>query len=130
MPRIFVFGQYVLFFWIAENGEPVHIHVGVKRAAANSTKFWLTKNGGCTLANNESKIPAKDLRIADVDGRDLPVTPLVLQSYFPIARNPKTTSTTPGSRTLFPETAREQNSPTSCAAIALCVSTVRRTYKI
>lgn len=62
MPRILVFGQYVLFFWIAENGEPVHIHVGVKRAAANSTKFWLTKNGGCTLANNESKIPAKDLR--------------------------------------------------------------------
>ena len=43
MPRILVFGQYVLFFWIAENGEPVHIHVGVKRAAANSTKFWLTK---------------------------------------------------------------------------------------
>lgn len=42
MPRILVFGQYVLFFWIAENGEPVHIHVGVKRAAANSTKFWLT----------------------------------------------------------------------------------------
>lgn len=36
MPRILVFGQYVLFFWIAENGEPVHIH--------------------------ESKIPAKDLR--------------------------------------------------------------------
>lgn len=62
MPRILVFGRYVLFFWIAENGEPVHIHVGVKRAAANSTKFWLTKNGGCTLANNESKIPAKDLR--------------------------------------------------------------------
>lgn len=62
MPRILVFGQYVLFFWIAENGEPVHIHVGIKRAAANSTKFWLTKNGGCTLANNESKIPAKDLR--------------------------------------------------------------------
>lgn len=52
MPRILVFGQYVLFFWIAENGEPVHIHVGIKRAAANSTKFWLTKNGGCTLANN------------------------------------------------------------------------------
>lgn len=62
MPRILVFEQYVLFFWIAENGEPVHIHVRVKRAAANSTKFWLTKNGGCILANNESKIPAKDLR--------------------------------------------------------------------
>ena len=57
MPRLLIFGQYVLFFWIAENGEPIHIHVGVKRAAANSTKFWLTKDGGCKLANNESKIP-------------------------------------------------------------------------
>lgn len=62
MPRVLIFGQYVLFFWIAEKGEPIHIHVGVKRAAANSTKFWLTKDGGCKLANNESKIPAKDLR--------------------------------------------------------------------
>ncbi|RHF70007.1 hypothetical protein DW661_09575 [Collinsella sp. AM24-1] len=63
--------------------------------------------------------------IADVDGRVLPVTPLVLDDARLLEA-----MATPGSRTLFPETAREQNSPTSCAAIALCVSTVRRTYKI
>lgn len=68
--------------------------------------------------------------IADVDGRVLPVTPLVLQSYFPIARNPKTTSTTSGSRTLFPETAREQNSPKSCAAVALWARATRHPYRI
>ena len=28
----------------------------------NSTKVWITKNGGCILANNNSKIPAKELR--------------------------------------------------------------------
>ena len=27
----------------------------------NSTKVWLTKSGGCILANNNSKIPDKDL---------------------------------------------------------------------
>lgn len=62
MPRILTFGQYVLFFWIAENGEPVHVHVTVRRPAENSTKFWLTASGGCVLANNNSAIPRKDLR--------------------------------------------------------------------
>lgn len=28
---------------------------------ANSTKIWLTKSGGCILANNNSKIPQNDL---------------------------------------------------------------------
>lgn len=51
--------------------------------------------------------------IADVDGRVLPVTPLVLQSYFPIARNPKTTSTTPRSRTSLLDAARSTIYPTS-----------------
>ena len=27
----------------------------------NSTKVWLTKSGGCVLANNKSNIPSKDL---------------------------------------------------------------------
>ena len=27
----------------------------------NSTKVWLTKSGGCILANNKSNIPSKDL---------------------------------------------------------------------
>ena len=62
MPRVLAFGSYILFFWIAENGEPVHIHVAEGRAAEHSTKFWLTSNGGCILANNRSRIPDKDLR--------------------------------------------------------------------
>ena len=62
MPKILSFGQYVLFFWIAENGEPVHVHIAVRRPMENATKFWLTSSGGCLLANNNSKIPAKDLR--------------------------------------------------------------------
>lgn len=30
--------------------------------SVNSTKIWLTKHGGCIVANNNSKIPEKDLR--------------------------------------------------------------------
>lgn len=29
---------------------------------ANATKIWLTKRGGCLIANNNSKIPEKELR--------------------------------------------------------------------
>ncbi len=61
MPRILTFGEYVLFFWVSENGEPVHIHVAIKRPTKNATKFWLTASGGCILANNDSAIPEHDL---------------------------------------------------------------------
>ena len=63
--------------------------------------------------------------IADVDGQVLPVTPLVLDD----ARSLEAMATS-GSRTLFPETAREQNSATSCAAIMLFAPATRRAYKI
>lgn len=62
MPRVLTFGQYILFFWMAENGEPVHVHVAVRKPSEHSTKFWLTSNGGCLLASNNSKIPEKDFR--------------------------------------------------------------------
>lgn len=67
MPRVLEFGKYIIFFWIGEDGEPVHVHVSVKRPSDNSTKIWLTRNGGCKLALNKGQIPPKDLRdIMDV----------------------------------------------------------------
>jgi len=38
----------------------VHISKGIP--VENSTKVWITKAGGCMLANNKSKIPQKDLK--------------------------------------------------------------------
>lgn len=61
MPKVLEFGPYILFFWVGENGEPVHIHVALKRPAENATKIWLTSSGGCFLAHNRSKIPERDL---------------------------------------------------------------------
>lgn len=63
MPKILIYGQYILFFWVDEDGEPVHIHVAVKRPIKNATKFWLTANGGTILANNNGNISARDLRL-------------------------------------------------------------------
>ena len=62
MPKVLTIGRYVLFFWVSENGEPVHVHVAVRRPEKSSTKFWLTAAGGCVLANNNSDITDKDLR--------------------------------------------------------------------
>ena len=39
----------------------MHVHISKGRPVPNSTKVWLTKRGGCILANNNSKIPDKDL---------------------------------------------------------------------
>ncbi len=41
----------------------------------NATKIWLTKSGGCILANNSGRIPLKDLN------RILEIVPLY---YFKI----------------------------------------------
>lgn len=38
----------------------MHISKGIP--VENSTKVWITKAGGCMLANNKSKIPQKDLK--------------------------------------------------------------------
>ena len=46
MPRVLVFGAYIIFFWVGENGEPVHVHVAEKRPSENATKIWLTSSGG------------------------------------------------------------------------------------
>ena len=61
MPSIFELYGYKVFFWSNENSEPIHVHISKGRPAPNSTKVWLTKRGGCILANNNSKIPDKDL---------------------------------------------------------------------
>lgn len=43
-----------------ENGEEI-IHISKGKPTPNSTKVWLTKSGGCILANNKIKITSKEL---------------------------------------------------------------------
>ena len=62
MPKLFDCFGYIIFFWSNENNEPIHVHVCKGNPNANTTKIWITKNGDCILANNNSKIPDKDLR--------------------------------------------------------------------
>ena len=61
MPNILQICGYYVFFWVNDKQEPIHVHVNKKRAKGKSTKIWLTKAGACLMANNNSRIPAKDL---------------------------------------------------------------------
>lgn len=61
MPKLFRVGRYVVYFWSNENGEPIHVHIAEVTPTAGATKIWLTKAGGCIVANNNSRIPQKDL---------------------------------------------------------------------
>lgn len=61
MPSIFEFSGYKIYFWSNENNEPIHVHISKGKPIAKSTKVWLTKSGNCILANNNSRIPSKDL---------------------------------------------------------------------
>lgn len=61
MPSIFTIGSYKVFFWSNENNEPIHVHITQGKPTANAAKIWLTKNGGCIIANNREHIPASEL---------------------------------------------------------------------
>ena len=61
MPRLFLFQGFAIFFWTAENSEPVHVHVAKGKPSAGATKIWLTRSGGCILANNGSKLNSREL---------------------------------------------------------------------
>lgn len=61
MPNLFTIMGYKVFFWSNENNEPIHVHISKGQPTPNTTKIWLTKNGGCIVANNNSNIPKKDL---------------------------------------------------------------------
>ena len=65
MPQIFRIGPYLIYFWTNEGVplEPVHVHISEGIPSSNATKVWITKTGKCLLANNNSKIPTKPLRV-------------------------------------------------------------------
>lgn len=63
MPKLFSIRGYIVFFWSNEDGEPIHVHVSKGTPTPNSTKIWLTRNGGCILANNKSNIPFHEMSI-------------------------------------------------------------------
>jgi len=64
MPRVFSIDQWVVYFWSNESDpiEPVHVHVALKRPVERATKIWITRAGGCVLANNDSNVPSGELR--------------------------------------------------------------------
>ena len=57
MPTILTLGRYVLFFWMNEPDEPVHIHVAVRRPTEHATKFWLTEDGVVSLPATGATFP-------------------------------------------------------------------------
>lgn len=61
LPNLFTVSGYKIYFWSNEDGEPIHVHISKGKPSPNSTKIWLTKRGGCILANNGSQIPDKEL---------------------------------------------------------------------
>ncbi len=63
MPSLFTVCGYKIYFWSNENNEPLHVHVSKGQPVPNATKIWLTRNGGCILANPaQNTIPQHELR--------------------------------------------------------------------
>lgn len=52
---------YKVYFWSNEINESIRVHISKGKRTLNSTKVWLTKSGGCILANNKGAIPEREL---------------------------------------------------------------------
>lgn len=65
MPQLFRIGPYIVYFWSNEGipQELVHVHIVDGKPTANATKFWITRSGKTILANNNSRIADKQLRL-------------------------------------------------------------------
>ena len=65
MPQLFKIGRFIVYFWSNEGmpGEPIHVHIAEGKPSADATKFWITKSGKTLLANNNSRIRDKELRM-------------------------------------------------------------------
>ena len=61
MPKLFIVSGYIVYFWSNEEGEPIHVHVSKGKPTPNATKIWITRTGGCIVANNGSRIPNREL---------------------------------------------------------------------
>ena len=68
MPNIFTVSGYRVYFWANENNEPIHVHISKGSPVPNSTKVWLTRAGGCIVANNKSNIPEHELKVQTAYG--------------------------------------------------------------
>ena len=62
MPRLYLFQGLAIYFWTAENGEPVHVHVAERRPIPDGTKLWITKSGKTLVCHNKSRISDNRIR--------------------------------------------------------------------
>ena len=64
MPKIFMYGRYVIFVWSNESGEPIHVHVSQGSPSKSSVKIWILSDGTLEVQKNPDLriVPAKDLR--------------------------------------------------------------------
>jgi hypothetical protein len=61
LPSLFSVCGYKVYFWSNEGDEPIHVHISKGSPIPNATKVWITKTGGCIVANNNGHIPRNDL---------------------------------------------------------------------
>lgn len=62
MPSLFTFKGFVIYFWVSDGTEPIHVHVAIGSPSPVAAKFWLTEEGKAVLAANNAHFTGKDLK--------------------------------------------------------------------
>lgn len=60
MPKVLIdYLGYMIYFWISEEEEPIHVHVS-RTPQKNATKFWVTADS-IELAKDNGTVEEKDM---------------------------------------------------------------------
>ena len=61
MPTYLRIRGYRIYFWVNENGEPIHFHICKGDPSHDDTKVWVTRDRTMVIAHNKGRIPKSDL---------------------------------------------------------------------
>ena len=45
MPGLYRIGGFLIYFWVNESNEPIHVHVARGKQSPAAAKFWILQNG-------------------------------------------------------------------------------------
>lgn len=61
MPFVWRIYGFNIYFWLNENGEPIHFHISKGKRGSSNTKFWIYSDGTIHLCHNNSRYKKQEI---------------------------------------------------------------------
>ena len=62
MPGLYRIGGFLIYFWVNESNEPIHVHVARGKQSPAAAKFWILQNGDVRMEKASPDMSEKEIR--------------------------------------------------------------------